>query len=182
MTFKGAVRFAVLIAFAAVSAGMAWADGSGVGDPTVLITAPKDADCVTDTCFTTNSFADPLIITPVGSSFVANFDYIGTATLDALFVEIVPTLPNTLYSCALVAVENPSFAGMCSEGVKDDNLILSVMCSPTASCSGLTTNEAVGLVVISPEPNGLLLLALGLSVAGFYSWKNRKAIKASRAG
>ena len=110
MKFKGAVRFAVLVAFAAVSAGMAWADGSGIVDPKVELTAPKDNPVCSPGensafCFS----GDTITIDGTLNSSVV-FTYDGSVVLDTLFIDVTPTIPHDFYSCNVVQLTDETGA------------------------------------------------------------------------
>jgi hypothetical protein len=187
MKFKGAVRFAVLVAFAAVSAGMAWADGSGVIDPKVELIAPKDNPVCSPgensaSCFSGDTIT---IDGSVNSSLV--FTYDGSTTLDALFIDVTPTIPNEFYSCNIAVITDAANAfnpGACSTSSNSTptELIFAATCDGDG-CVGLTPFEGVGTNVATPEPAEAELLLFGvggLFLLGFGGRKGWKVIGASQ--
>lgn len=193
MNFKGAVRFAVLVAFAAVSAGMAWADGSGIVDPKVEITAPKDQPVCSPgensgSCFSGDS------ITIDGTINAAMlFTYDGSVVLDTLLIYVTPTIPHDFYSCDIVQLTDETGApiagaftpGQCltSSDSTPTELIFAATCDGKSDCVGLQPFQGVGTVVEAPEPAeaGMLLFGVGgVFLLGFGGRKGWKAIGPSR--
>ncbi len=193
MNFKGAVRFAVLVAFAAVSAGMAWADGSGIVDPKVEITAPKDQPVCSpgensDSCFSGDTIT-------IDGTINADklFTYDGSVVLDTLFIDVTPTIPHDFYSCNIVQLTDETGApiagaftpGRCltSSDSTPTELIFAATCDGKSDCVGLQPFQGVGAVVEAPEPAeaGLLLFGLGgVFLFGFGGRKGWKVIGPSR--
>jgi hypothetical protein len=194
MKIKGAVRFGVLVALVAVSAGMAWADGSGLPDPTVLITAPKDnptcmpgensASCFSGDTITLNG--------TLNTSILLTYD--GSVTLDVLFIDITPTIPNSFYSCNIVQLTDAMGApiagaftpGGCSTSSNSTptELIFAATCDGKSDCVGLAPFDGVGAVVETPEPaetEQLLFGVGGIFFLGFGGRKGWKVIGPSRA-
>jgi hypothetical protein len=185
MTFKGAVRFAVLIAFAAVSAGMAWADGSGIIDPKVEITAPKDEPVCAPGENSAFCFSGDTITVDGTINSSAVFTYDGSVTLDELFIDVTPTIPHALYSCNIVAIANAAFnSGQCetSSDSTPTELIFAATCDGDG-CNGLSSFQGVGADVDMPEPAEAELLLFGVGgifLLGFGGRKGWKAIGPSR--
>jgi hypothetical protein len=95
-------RFLGLALLICCAAGIAKADG---GDPTLVTNKFPDPSCspapVGDTCFSTNSQADPVFFVGAGSTVTPpqNFLWDGPGDLTSLFVEFT-FVPGELYTCA----------------------------------------------------------------------------------
>jgi hypothetical protein len=193
MTFKGAVRFAVLVAFAAVSAGMAWADGSGIVDPKVEITAPKDQPVCSPGENSGSCFSGDTITIDGTINAAMLFTYDGSVVLDTLFIDVTPTIPHDFYSCNIVQLTDETGApiagaftpGGCltSSDSTPTELIFAATCDGKSDCVGLQPFQGVGAVVETPEPAeaGMLLFGIGgMFILGFGGRKGWKVIGPSR--
>ena len=193
MKFKGAVRFAVLVAFAAVSAGMAWADGSGIVDPKVEITAPKDQPVCSPGENSGSCFSGDTITIDGTINAAMLFTYDGSVVLDTLFIDVTPTIPHDFYSCNIVQLTDETGAniagaftpGGCSTSSDSTptELIFAATCDGKSDCVGLNPFDGVGAVVDTPEPAeaGLLLFGVGgLFLVGFGKRKGWKVIGANQ--
>jgi|HubBroStandDraft_6_1064221.scaffolds.fasta_scaffold203393_2 hypothetical protein len=187
MKFNGVVRFGVLVALAAVSAGMAWADGSGIVDPKVEITAPKDQPVCTPgensaSCFSGDTIT---IDGTINASILLTYD--GSVTLDALFIDVTPTIPHDFYSCDIVQLTDPTGApiagaftpGECSTSSDSGNgeLIFLATCDGKSDCVGLAPFQGVGAVVETPEPAEAELLLFGIGGVFLIGFGGRKGWK-----
>ncbi|MGD0402574.1 MAG: hypothetical protein ABSB66_05195 [Candidatus Acidiferrales bacterium] len=185
MTFKGAVRFGVLIAFAAVSAGIAWADGSSLPDPKVEITAPEDEPVCSPGENSAFCFSGDTITIDGTIDSSAVFTYDGATTLETLFIDVTPTIPHDFYSCNIVAITNAAFnSGPCltSSDSTPTELIFAATCNGVG-CDGLSSFEGVGADVDMPEPAEADLLLFGVGgvfLLGFGGRKGWKVIGASQ--
>jgi hypothetical protein len=188
MKFTGVLRFGVLVALAADSAGMAWADGSGIIDPKVEITAPKDQPVCSPgensgSCFSGDTIT---IDGSINSSLV--FTYDGSVTLETLFIDVTPTIPHEFYSCNVALITDATNAftpGACSTSSDSTptELIFAATCDGLGDCVGLTPFEGVGTVLATPEPTEKELLLFGVGgvfLLGFGGRKGWKVIGASQ--
>jgi hypothetical protein len=125
-------------------------------DPSVIINkTSSDA-----TTFSMNSVNDPLVImlNSQGLASLQSFEYIGTAPLTKLFVELDGTLPLEQFDCVSnIFTECGSF----STGVGDEvGLIF--------EDGTLSQNEMFTVEVATPEPGTMVLLLTGaLPLIGF---------------
>jgi hypothetical protein len=187
MKFTGVVRFGVLVALAAVSAGMAWADGGGIIDPKVELTAPKDNPVCSPGENSGSCFSGDTITVDGSISSSLVFTYDGSTTLDALFIDVTPTIPNEFYSCNIVTITDAPNAfnpGACltSSNSTPTELIFAATCDGNG-CVGLTPFEGVGADVATPEPAEAELLLFGVAgvfLLGFGGRKGWKVIGASQ--
>jgi hypothetical protein len=145
----------LLVAVLGITGSVAFADGGGIQDPTVIVNRKGDPLCNADgstpagvdyVCFTTNSQDDPLII-PTGES--VNY-VLASGSLDTLFVEVLPTAPNTIYGCASDIFATCGQVGAADKGGAEIVYLNGVLDANTE------------ITASAPEPAGLVLLMGGL--------------------
>jgi hypothetical protein len=202
---KGLVIVAA-VALAMVGANVAKADGAV--DPRVKLVIPTDPtiEPCSDvpegiTCFTSNSFEDPVaVVGPTlaqldsagGYDLFTNFIYEPTDcindvcpssdTLLDLWIAITPTIQNAIYTCSLGTPPGgltPAF-NTCpaAVGISGGLELLELECDPTPNspCTGLLPGEA-GSAEVTPEPGELALLGIGIALVGFCGWKRRQVVE-----
>jgi hypothetical protein len=209
MRFCKTLVIVAAVALAMVGASVAKADGAV--DPKVKLIIPNDPTIepcsqVPEgiTCFTSNSFQNPVAVAAptlaqLNGTFdiVTNFIYeptdcIGDVcptsdTLLDLWIAITPTIQNAIYTCGLGTPPDgqtpafntcPAAVGINSNGIE----LLELECdpSPNSPCTGLLPGEA-GSAEISPEPGEFAMLGLGIALVGFAGWKRRQTVELSRA-
>jgi hypothetical protein len=213
MRFCKTLAIVAVAALAMVGARVAKADSGGAVDPRVKIVVPTDPTIEPCSevpegvsCFTSNSFSNPVAVTgPTleqldsagGFDLVTNFIYEPTDcvnsvcpssdTLLDLWIAITPTLQNAIYTCALGAVpggETPAF-NTCpaAVGINGNGLeLLELECDPTPSspCTGMLPGEE-GSAEVTPEPGEFAMLGLGIALVGFCGWKRRQAVELIRS-
>jgi hypothetical protein len=145
----------LLVVVLGITGSAAFADGGGLSDPTVIVNRKGDPLCNADgstpanvdyVCFTTNSQDDPLIV-PTGQS--VNY-VLASGSLDTLWVEVLPTAPGSIYTCA-----SDIFAACGPVGANDKGG------SEFVYYNGeLDSNTEIS--ASAPEPAGLVLLMGGL--------------------
>jgi hypothetical protein len=144
---------------------------SAPGDPTLLLSKPKDPVCPPPggadyVCFGDNSAADPLFIAALNTPF--EFVYDGPGTLEELFVDFLKGPVGTMYSCSSVDIFITAPCEPFSSpdiGDPQETLGFVFFGSPT---DGLTSGQGVTGMLESPEPGSmLLLLSMGLPAIGF---------------
>jgi len=208
MRFCKTLAIVAVVALAMVGANVAKADGL---DPKVKIVVPTDPTIepcseVPEgvTCFTSNSFSNPVAVAgPTlaqvdgGGTFdlLTNFVYEPTDcvgdvcpasdTLSDLWIAITPTIQNAIYTCTLGAAPGltpafntcPAAVGINGNGLE----LLELECdpNPNSPCTGLLPGEA-GSAEITPEPAEFAMLGLGIALVGFCGWKRRQAIELSQ--
>ena len=195
-------RWLLVGALVVVGAGIAKADGGGVGDPTVKITVPADAPTCGDpntVCFSSNS--EPVVVMggtalpfDITTYFIYTCDYTGSgctdsslAPLDTLYLAIDPTILGDIYTCSIVTTYLEEAFNECSMGggiYKNPSdgsydYLFELQCAsstPTLTlpaCTGMLANE-VGAAEVAPEPSDLILLGIGVLLIGLFDFRRRK--------
>lgn len=143
------LRFALLVAAALIiPAGFANADPVG-NDPSVIINhSSTDA-----TIFSKNSVTDPLVITlnSQGLAPVESFEYIGTKSLNKLYVQLDGALQLEQFDC----VSN-IFSGCGSFNTGNNNDVGLIFEDGT-----LSHDETFTVAVATPEPGTIALVLTG---------------------
>jgi hypothetical protein len=207
MRFCKTLAIVAVVALAMVGAKVAKADGAV--DPKVKLIIPNDPTIepcsqVPEgiTCFTSNSFSNPVDVAgPTMAQLNGTFDLITnfiyeptdcvgnvcpqSDTLLDLWIAITPTINNAMYTCSLATPPNgqtPAF-NTCpvAFGIVDGVQEIEMECdpTPTSPCTGMLPGEA-GSAEISPEPGELAMLGLGIALVGFCGWKRRQTVELSR--
>jgi hypothetical protein len=213
MRFCKTLAIVAVVALTMFGAKGIKADGAPP-DPLSKITVPIDpnlepcAEVAAPTvCFSENDINNPVDIAgPTAAQIasdplfdiVTNFVYepctgdtVSTcdqnAVLPQLFLAIVPTVSNTIYTCAIgtptdgleTAFNTCSLVGFTSQPDPPYEL-LELTCNPSVGpCTGMLAGE-MGSAELMPEPGELSLLAIGVALVGICSWKRRKMIETGR--
>jgi hypothetical protein len=144
----------LLVAIIGLTGSAALAD-SGPQDPTVIVNRKGDPLCNADgstppgvdyVCFTTNSAQDPLVIA-TGTS--VNY-VLASGSLSTLWVEVDPTDPNEVYSCASDIFAYCGAVGSANQGGAEFKYY------------GGTLDANTEIYASAPEPAALVLLMGGL--------------------
>jgi hypothetical protein len=203
------------LAVAMLGTGVARADSGGL-DPHAKIVVPTDPTLMPcseveapTVCFDqTNSLSNPadingptlqdltgnpnfdittnFIYEPSNCSF-SDLACLAADTLDTVYLAVLPTVPNTAYTCFIGAGPGsalPAFNGCSPIGVTPppgSDIILALTCvsTPTSPCTGMLAGEE-GSSEITPEPGTLVLLGAGLPLMALYGLKRRKALNLGR--
>jgi hypothetical protein len=207
MRFCKTLVIVAAVALAMVGASVAKADGAV--DPRVKIVVPTDPTIepcsqVPEgiTCFTSNSFQNPVAVAgPTLAQLNGTFDLLtnfiyeptdcvndvcpSSDTLMDLWIAITPTVQNAIYTCTLGASPGgltpafntcPAAVGINSSGLE----LIELECDPDKSaCTGMLPGEE-GSAEIAPEPGEFAMLGLGIALVGFCSWKRRQAVELNR--
>jgi hypothetical protein len=176
--------------------------------PTDPIIEPCSAVEAPTVCFTeTNSIQNPADIpgptlqeiqSDPQFSFLSSFIYepdncdptdaacLAADTLDEVFLDVVPTVPFTAYSCFIgqgPGSDTPAFNNCGPTGVTEPggNIILELSCvsTPNSPCTGMLAGQE-GTADLTPEPGTLLLLGAGLPLMALFGLKRRKALNLGR--
>jgi hypothetical protein len=208
MRFCKTLVIVAAVALAMVGASVAKADGAV--DPRVKIVVPTDPTIepcsqVPEgiTCFTSNSFQNPVAVAgPTLAQLNGTFDLLtnfiyeptdcvndvcpSSDTLMDLWIAITPTVQNAIYTCTLGASPGgltpafntcPAAVGINSSGLE----LIELECDPDKSaCTGMLPGEE-GSAEIAPEPGEFAMLGLGIALVGFCGWKRRQAVELNRA-
>ena len=207
MRFCKTLVIVAAVALAMVGASVAKADGAV--DPRVKIVVPTDPTIepcsqVPEgiTCFTSNSFQNPVAVAgPTLAQLNGTFDLLtnfiyeptdcvndvcpSSDTLMDLWIAITPTVQNAIYTCTLGASPGgltpafntcPAAVGINSSGLE----LIELECDPDKSaCTGMLPGEE-GSAEIAPEPGEFAMLGLGIALVGFCGWKRRQAVDLNR--
>jgi hypothetical protein len=151
-------------------------------DTPVDIAGPTAAQIASDPLF---DIVTNFVYEPCTGDTVSSCD--PNAVLSALFLAIVPTVPSTIYTCAIgtptdgleTAFNTCNLVGFTSETPPSFEL-LELTCNPSVGpCTGMLAGE-MGSAELTPEPSDFSLLAIGIALLGIYSWKRRKMIETGR--
>jgi hypothetical protein len=206
MRFCKTLVIVAAVVLAMLGANVARADGAV--DPKVKLIIPTDPTIepcsqVPEgiTCFTSNSFQDPVAVAgPTMAQLSGDFDLVtnfiyeptdcvndvcpSSDTLMDLWIAITPTVQNAIYTCALGGVTGltpafntcPAAVGINSSGLE----LLELECDPSKSaCTGMLPGQE-GSAEITPEPGEFAMLGLGIALVGFCGWKRRQATELNR--
>lgn len=175
------------------AAGIAKADGS---DPVLTTNKFPDPSCspapVGDTCFSTNSQADPVFFVGTASTVTPqeNFLWDGTGDLTSLFVEFT-FIPGEIYTCAsniyfTCGVVAPSLDPETDDefeftGAGKDHPGFIAPCTNVDGVQDCQGFSAVFTPLVAPEPDsGLLLFAGLISVVALARKRLTKQITAAQ--